>query len=403
MGLLITECGPELACICLAARSTFGSEESARIESLIRGGFDWPDFLARLERHYVAPLVLRSLNSIKVADVPTRVMETMRVRSRITTWKSELFAIELVRLFQLFESQSIEIINYKGAVAAGQFYGSVALRNFNDLDFLVRRRDVARILDLLEDDGYANSSEFTTDQFDHFVAEFKEFVLHRGAFSLEPHWSLTGKRYPFEVDYEGFWQRSGRWNFNGVALRVFGPEDALLVHCLVGAKGRWERLQMVCDVAECMRTHRDVDWSAVTEMARKTGTVRILHLGLFLAAELLGADVPSDLCATIRSDRDVARLSLAVVNSWRIAPGQRRFLPDSPSIFSPMLFRQRERLIDRWRYFWRTTTTPSVLHMERLPLPKWLHPLYRVAVPLHDYLLIPAWKLARRTAIPWTK
>ncbi len=390
---LLASCDPELACMCLAARTQFGPAEALQVASLVRDGLNFPVFLAQLERHYVAPLVLRSLNSIGGAGIPSRVLETMRVRSRITAWKSELFAAELVRLFELFERRSIQVINYKGAVAAGQFYGAVALRNFNDLDFLVRRADLSAIVALLEEEGYANSSQFTADQFEHVVAEFKEFVFRRGEFSLEPHWSLTGKRYPFETDYEGFWQRAGVWNFNGVALRVFAPEDALLVHCLVGAKGRWQRLQMVCDVAECVRACPDMDWARVNEMSRATGTVRILHVGLLLAAELSGAQLPDDVAVAVRKSPQVRSLARTVLSSWKVRATQRRFLPDSPSIFSPMLFRQRERFRDRWRYLWRTTTTPSVLHMERLPLPKWLYPAYRVAVPFHDYVLVPLRRL----------
>ena len=394
---LIAACDPELSCMCLAARTQFGPTEALQLASLIGGGINWPDFLAQLERHYVAPLVLRSLQSVGGAGLPSKVLETIRVRSRITAWKSELFAGELVRLFGLFERRSIQVINYKGAVAAGQFYGAVALRNFNDLDFLVRRADVEAIVALLEEEGYANSSQFTADQFDHVVAEFKEFEFRRGAFSLEPHWSLTGKRYPFETDYEGFWRRAETWNLNGVGLRVFAPEDALLVHCLVGAKGRWQRLQMVCDVAECVRANPDIDWSRVDEMSRATGTVRILHLGLLLATELSGVELPDEVAATVRASPQVASLARRVLSSWRTPAAKPRFLPDSPSIFSPLLFRQRERFEDRWRYLWRTTTTPSVLHMERLPLPKWLFPLYRVAVPFHDYVLVPLRRLAFRS------
>jgi hypothetical protein len=128
-------------------------------------------------------------------------------------------------------------------------------------------------------------------------------------------------------------------------------------------------------------------------MSRATGTVRILHLGLFLAAELSGAQLPDDVTEAVRTSTQVRSLAQTVLSSWKVRSAQRRYLPDSPSIFSPMLFRQRERFEDRWRYLWRTTTTPSVLHMERLPLPKWLYPVYRVAVPFHDYVLVPLRRL----------
>ncbi len=385
--------------MCLGARVSLNESVLLRMSALLRAGLDWPRFLAMLERNYVAPLVHRALSQIDAADaasVPVKIRETIRVRSRITAWKSESFATELVRLFELFEANAIQIINYKGAVAAGQYYGSVALRNFNDLDFLVRRRDIATVVKVLEADGYALSGEFTPEQMQHFIAEYKEFVFLRGEFSLEPHWSLAGRRYPFETDYEGFWQRAQSWNLRGGNLRVLSPEDAVLVYCLVGAKGRWQRLQMVCDVAECLRTNTRLDWQSVIEMARETGTMRILHVGLLLAHALLGSTLRPDLDSQAHASAKVCGLARAVVASLVDGPAVRRYLADSPSIFSPMLFRQRERARDRWRYLWRTTTTASVLHMQRVPLPKWLHPAYRIVVPLHDYVAIPAWKLLVR-------
>lgn len=393
---LIDSMGPELELICLAARVRSCPDENERIRALVDAGLDWSTFLPLLERNYVAPLVQRRFASIRDLAVPARVLETIRVRSRITAWKNELFAKELVRLSQLFEDESIEIIHYKGAVSADQYYGSAALRNFNDLDFLVRRRDVAAVVELLEADGYANPDRFTQDQFEHFVAEFKEFVFQKGEFSIEPHWSVTGRRYPFEADYEGFWRRAQTWKTHGVGVRVLGREDALLVHCLVGAKGRWQRLQMVCDVAECLRSSPNLDWPGVIDMATRSGTVRILHLGLLLAHELSGADLPSHLLGEVRASSVTRHLARDVLKYLKTGPRLRRFLPDSPSVVSPMLFRQRERRQDRWRYVWRTTTTPSVLHMERVPLPKWLHPLYWVVVPVHDYLAIPVRKWLKR-------
>jgi hypothetical protein len=381
--------GPEFEVMCQAARMRFGAAEAKRIEVLSAGEVDWPAFLAGLERNYVAPVVYRNLASMEGLNIPPKALDTMRVRSLITSWKGLQFATELVRLSQYFETHSIQVIHYKGAVAAQQYYGSVTLRTFNDLDFLVRRSDLDALGKLLEADGYRMADQFAPDQREHFISQYKEFLFQRGEFALEPHWSLTMRPYAFETDYEGFWQRARSLDFRGEALRVFGAEDALLVLCLVGAKGRWKRLQMVCDIAECLRTFSDIDWAAVKQMAGTTGTMRILYLGLALAADLSGAVLPANIDREIRATASLQRLVQEIVGSLARPPSPPRYLPDSPSIFSPLLFRQRERFRDRWRYLWLTTTTPSVLHMERIPLPGAFSPLYRIIAPLHDYVAFP--------------
>ena len=381
---------------CLVARARFGAKEADRVRAILGAGeFDWSAFFAFVARHYVTPLANRNLGSLGSDVVPPKVLETLRVRARINEWKAHRFATELVRLNRLFESHSIETIHYKGAVAGEQYYGAVALRTFGDLDFLLRRKDVVPMVRLLQSDGYVISGEFTPEQFNHFVAEFKEFLFRRGDFALEPHWSVAGRRYPFDVPYEGLWERATMLRFDGAQVRVLGPEDAVLVLCLVGAKGRWKRLQMVTDVAECVRTFPKLDWASVERTAKESGTLRILRLGLTLAESLVGATLPDSVARNLR-DAAVDRLAADVVRAMIEPPPERRFLPDTPSIFSPLLFRQRERASDRWSYFWHTTTTPSPLHMQRMPLPRWLSPLYRLLVPLHDYVAIPLGRLIKR-------
>ena len=389
---LIRTGGPEFELSCLAARLDLGADEIARIGELVAEGLDWSAFLAGVERNFVAPVVHRNLRSIAGSGVPAKVLDTMRVRSKLTAFRNELFADELVRISQLFDAHSIRTINYKGVVTAQQDYGSVALRNFNDVDFLVRREDLAAMFEMLEREGYRNSDHLTLKELDHYVKEFKEFLFKRGEISIEPHWSLSGRRYPFDTDYEGFWRRSRTLQFRGTELRVLSDEDSLLVLCLVGAKGRWQRLQMVTDVAACLRACPNIDWAYVVAMARATGTERILSLGLLMAADLGGARVPDQLDGAARKSEAVQRLARDVVKSLAVAPTAPRFLPDNPRIFSPLLFRQRERYRDQWRYFWRTTTTPFPIHMRRFPLPAAAFPLYWILVPLHDYVMYPAWK-----------
>jgi hypothetical protein len=60
-----------------------------------------------------------------------------------------------------------------------------------------------------------------------------------------------------------------------------------------------------------------------------------------------------------------------------------------------MLYRQRERYRDRWHYLWHSTTTPEPLHLRRIPLPKAGFPLYRILVPIHDFVMYPAWQLGK--------
>jgi hypothetical protein len=398
-GTLVRAAGREFELTCIAARVAFGIDESSRAVELVNEGVDWNAFLAGVERNCVVPVVYQNLRSINGSLIPTKVLDTLRVWSETIAVRNERMAVELVRLTNVFDSKGIQTINYKGAETAEEFYGSVALRSFNDLDFLVRRTDVGALVAVLESESYRNAEKFTSSQFDYYLCEFKEFMFRRDGILLEPHWSLAGRRYPFETDYEGFWRRSRMLRFRGVDVRVLAREDSLLVLCLAGAKGRWKRLQMVIDVAQCLRACPNLDWASIHAMAVTTGTVRILYLALLLAADLAGAPLPKELEQRVRDNSTVRTLAGHVVTSLAVGRSPRRFLPDNPGIFSPLLFRQRERIKDRWRYLWLTATSPQPLHMRRLPLPRFGFPLYRIFVPFHDFLMYPAVQLGKNLLV----
>lgn len=386
----------EFELMCLTARLDFSPRAAQDAIHLVQSGsVDWPAFLSRVERHYIAPLVHKNLQSICSAGVPAKVLDTLRVRSKITAFRSEQFAAELARLAKIFDAHGIRTIHYKGAVAAQELYGSVTLRNFNDLDFLVHPHDLRRVVRLLEEQGYENSQRLTEEQFTHYVREFKEFLFRRGDICLEPHWSLAGRRYPFDPDYEGFWSRSRSLALRDTEVKVMSVEDSLLVLCLVGAKGRWKRLQMITDVAACINRLCHDDWHRVFRRAADTRSVRMVHLGLTLARRLSGAVLPAEVENRLSADTVAERLAKRVTRELVEGISKSRWLPDTPSIFSGLLFQQRESLRDRLTYLWRTTTTADLFHLRRMPLPRMAHPLYRVLVPVHDLVIYPAWQMLK--------
>ena len=284
-----------------------------RIDSAGSGRrIDWHSFLARVERHYVAPLVYRNLKSIGDAGIAAKVLDTLRVRSKLTAFKSEQFTAELVRLSQLFESHGIRTLHYKGAVTAQEFYGSVTLRNFNDLDFLVRREDLRAMVRILEEEGLSEFGIVEVDQFNHYVREFKEFLFTRGEVQLEPHWSLAGRRYRFDPDFEGFWDRSRALRIRDTELRAMSMEDSLLVLCLVGAKGRWKRLQMITDIAACAARLTEGDWTKVQRAGGGDRHFAYPPSGLLLASELSGVALPTDLEYRAQTDSVIRRLAREV-------------------------------------------------------------------------------------------
>lgn len=394
---LISRAGPELELVFRCARTQTSATNEHAIAALVASGIDWAKFLEAVEAHRVLPLVSQVLQRIGDCGVPEVVLETLRVRAKIGSWRNGVYIDEIVRLDSVFAGHGMAVIHYKGPVTAAHLYGDTNLRSFADMDFLVRRADLFRLLDILQQEGYRLSDDHDHSGEAVHLRELKEYALRKGPITLEPHWSITARRYPFEVDYESFWRKATKVALGDNELLAFSLDDLMLVLAVVGSKSRWERVQKICDIAECARAGRDLDWVAVHESAVRVGCERMLLIGLHLAGELLDAPLDEVIRARIERDRSVRRISAHILETYTASSRLRALFPAAPNVFSPMLFSMRERPREKLLYLVRSLTTPTALHMRHMPLPPVLHPLYRVLTPLHDYVAHPVWKAVSRS------
>src|ERR1041384_3498267 len=145
---------PEVELLLSCARAHVDAEGAARVRALVEQEFDW-DYLLRVSnRHGLQPLLYHHLNAICPA-IPDTYAQQLRDAARRVSALNTFLTNELQRLLARFAVAEIEAMPYKGPVLAVALYGNVALRQFSDLDILVRPRDVARASELLQAEGYA--------------------------------------------------------------------------------------------------------------------------------------------------------------------------------------------------------------------------------------------------------
>lgn len=380
---------PEHRLLLACARASLDEEAKRSIQVLLESDLDWGRLLRSARRHRVTLLLAKNLKAVSDASVSGPHQERLREHTREFAARNAYLGQELVRLLRRFEAERVPVIPYKGPLVASLAYGNLGLREFNDLDFLVRPDDVARVSAVLRDEGFETADRYTPEEQEHLQREFKEHCFQSGLVVVEPHWSITARRYPFPIDYDALWARTCHANFLGAKVRVFAPEDWLLILCVTGSKSQWRRLELVCDVAESLRAFPNLDWAAMQRTASASGSERMLRLGLALATGLLQAPVPDETAARLRTDRKVQRLKDAVITNLFSEEVPAESANRRARRFSPLLMAMRERPSHRWAYFWRTLTTPTVDHLRRFPLPDRLRPLYRVLVPLNDYVARP--------------
>jgi len=235
-------------------------------------------------------------------------------------------------------------------------YGNLALREYGDLDLLVRPRDVLRTKDLLARNGFNLVPLLKRTQTNsRFRARNKDLVFENvnGRVRLELHWRLTGRHFSFPLELKELWGRLEPVSLAGVQMATLGMEDLFLYLCMHGSRHGWERLVWICDIAELIRVRQDICWKRVIERAAELGCERMLVLGLLLAKELLGAELPQQAEQIILADVELRPLTRKLVDSLFGTSEASRDLGD----WYDLHLKVRERIQDRLRlhayYFFR--------------------------------------------------
>ena len=138
-----------LAC----ARAVVESEEAEQIRALVRQEIDWSYLIRKASRNGVMPLVCLNLINTCPELMPGEVLDSCTSYWREQARQNLVQTAALIKLLRLLDSHNVIALPFKGPSLAAYAYGNLSLRQFCDLDILVRKRDLKRIVNLLTGNG----------------------------------------------------------------------------------------------------------------------------------------------------------------------------------------------------------------------------------------------------------
>jgi hypothetical protein len=377
----------ELVLAC--ARLDLAPEDRVRILQMLDAGVDWALAIAIADGNGVVPLVARHLLALPDGVLPKALLVELLGRHESAARRKRAMAGELLQILDLFDANGIEAIPYKGPSLAESVYGDVALREFGDLDILLRPRDVLRAKALLQARGYGPEYPLEPAVEAAFLrssAQYHLVMVHEERGMVELHWKTDPDFQVERIDDERWWSGLRRSPLGEGTVRCFSPEESLLILCIHGSKHYWNALGWLVDVAEWLRQHPRMDWGWIEQAAQGLGCTRRVELGLALAQRLLGAPLPQPVRLRIAGEASLDPL----VERIEAALFDPRFEGLGP--FEAMRFNMRlyERNRDRLRYCVNTILAPSLIEWTRWPLPRalfFLYPPMRLMRLSRKYLL----------------
>jgi hypothetical protein len=294
---------PEIALLLSCSRVTIDSRHAQRIKELSRN-IDWNYLLGLAGRHGLIPILFHHLNSICPEAVPRPVLSKLQDHFSANLGHNRFLTGEMLRVLSLFENHGILAVPFKGPVLTSSVYGDLSLREFTDLDIMIPEQHVLKAKELLLSQRYLPLLKINPVQERAYIQSEYEynFEHERTGIRLEIHWKCFPWELPFSLTLKEIGRRLKRVRILDREVLTFSPEDLLLILCIHGYKHCWEALGLICDVAGQIQIHQEMDWDLLTEQAHRFGCERILFLGLYLAQEVLEANLPDKVCQRIKSD-----------------------------------------------------------------------------------------------------
>jgi hypothetical protein len=364
------------------------SKTAAQIKGLLEEELDWTYILEKAQRHFITPLLYKSLSTSCPQQVPEDVLCQLQKYCQSHTRHNLYLTRELLELLNLFEAHDIEALPLKGPVLAVVAYGNISLRQFADLDILIHPKALLKTLNLFYARGYQLSLPLTRmQQVAPRFSQKKDLILTsaNGNVRVELHWRLSGNHFSFPVYMDKLWERLELLSIGGSGVRSLPLNDHLLFLCMHGTRHGWQRLEWICDIAQLLGLHTDLDWQQLLYEARALGSERNLALGLYLANDLLGAALPPEVLRGIQADPVV--LSLANQIEAQFFSGFDSGL--DIAYWHDYHLRVRERLRDKLRIrlhyysrYLRIATVPTERERKLFSLPPSLSFFYYIVRPL---------------------
>jgi Uncharacterised nucleotidyltransferase len=360
---------------------------SARIQQILSHGVDWERLLQMAQHHGLIPHLFRRL-SAEIDTGRCSGLESLRDQDKANAHRALWLTLELLNIHRHLQSRGLEVLPYKGPVLAEALYGNVALRQFSDLDLLVRSDDLAQIKSALAELGYEPGLQLAQAAERDYLKSGYEYTFDgaRGRNLLEIKWQILPRFYSIGFDVNEFFERAVVATIEGQKLRTLCDHDLMLVLCVHAAKHAWKQVSWLCDIVQLARS-RALDWTALRAEAERLGIARIVAVTFLLAHKLLRAELPTQLGL----DRDAAAEALAQRIS-KLVVAEEEFDAESVAYFRLMM-ELRERQRDRLIFWWRLLVTPGAGEWSAVRLPGPLFPLYRV---------VRVFRLAGRLIFPRT-
>lgn len=277
---------------------------------LTEKGLHWESLLEEAHIHGLVPVIHKHLQDMNWKDVPDFFHFSLEEKAHHVSDKNLRIAGEMIKILDELIQHTIPCIPIKGPALANFLYGDVGMRQFDDLDILVKTRDVMQVEILLTSLGYSPAMDLTQKQKIDTLSQECEynFVHEISGLVVELHWGFVPDYVGFPWGYEYFERNNAIQHAAGEVPYIAGEEMCLSLLVHNGLKHGFDRLCWYTDVM-ALWSKESFDWNKFLILAKETGCENLVGLTMENTQNLFGYHIPKSFRSRIRSTQKIVQLS----------------------------------------------------------------------------------------------
>ena len=319
------------------------AKELKELDGLLGKVTNWLYLQHTLIERGVAPLFFKKLPALKNKsllpwDVETRLRQTYY----LTMSRGMLMYRFFGEVINAFSEQGIPVIALKGIYLAEWMYKDIALRQFSDIDLLIKKADGAKALYILRELGYTayDSKERgivvkTKSEAIHYPPMIKDGV------SIELHTRLNRKKEKFNLPVEKLWEHAVQVQINKMPVFALDSYDTLIHLCTHADKHfREGKIQFTCfnDICNFIETY-ETDWNELIVRSRIYGCEAIVFKYIILVNKHLHAVIPENIqqtyaaLLTVADEQKFIRFVMGEFETFSAVPFHMKNIEELNSVF----------------------------------------------------------------------
>lgn len=262
------------------------------IDNFVRDGLNYDLLITMLGNRSLASVIYDKISIYSISDDAKN-----RFKNIIhTSLKRHSFLKgELIKIINLFEDHGIDFLLLKGFVLDTLIYKDRGwVRDFVDLDLLVRPRNIEKAARLLLDNRYLLTHTKVPLRYERklrYHYPFSKPHLEENVY-VELHTNLYPVYSPFTVDVEDLFSSASHILLDEKKIPTLSIEEELIYLCTHFLFIHGDRLELKYLFEIAQLSEKSLNWNVLVERAREEKAASFVYYSLRLAINQLGASIP---------------------------------------------------------------------------------------------------------------